>query len=307
MLPPQLGSTVRNSSRRTWPRLVDGFRQMCGYRFPRLGSTAFNAIIRSLPKKVESRLFPKITATLDLADETQRTTYWFGTRFERPTPQILQQWAEDADVFFDVGSNYGFYSFFLYSVAPHVDIYAFEPNPLSFRRLQDICVVNNAARIKPQPYGLSDEDGRFNFLQLFENTGHSSFAPCGELVGLNQRLAGGTVIQCEVFRFDQVIRRLELSYPTVPRWIAKIDVEGYELKVVQGMAEALERKAFKGICIELLEENLGVAGATIAQVDDFLRDYGYQPIRSEPVHKHSAVSHHNAFYVPKRINGARKT
>ncbi len=111
-----------------------------------------------------------------MRDETQRTTYWYGTRFEEPTPAILQEWSVGASHFFDIGSNYGFFSFLLYSSVPQLEIFSFEPNPKTFARLSDICARNGATRIHPQPYGLSDAAGRLEFLQLSGNSGHSSFA-----------------------------------------------------------------------------------------------------------------------------------
>ena len=145
MNPPTLGTVDLIRTTNSWPRLVDQFRRLCGYRFPRLGSVAFAAILKSLPSVIESRLFPGIKAALDLRDETQRTTYWFGTRFEEPTPQVLQEWSAGATCFFDIGSNYGFYSFLLYSSAPHLRIYPFEPNPASFQRMTEIQSRNCAA------------------------------------------------------------------------------------------------------------------------------------------------------------------
>lgn len=301
MNPRTLDATRLNPTISSWPRLVDHFRRLCGYRFPRLGSVAFHAILRSLPSVIESRLFPGIKATLDLRDETQRTTYWFGTRFEQPTPQVLQEWSAGATHFFDIGSNYGFYSFLLYSFARHLEIYSFEPNPASFRRLTEIQSLNGAARIRAQPYGLSDKNEHLQFLQLFENTGHSSFATVGKSADQNPSRTDACLTECEVIQFDEAVRRLNLQPPAEPRWIAKIDVEGYELKVLKGMTGALSNKAFKGICIELVEENLVLAGATIEQVDGLLRDHGYYPMLNNTFDEDRSQRNPNAFYVPIEV------
>ncbi len=282
-----------------WQLLIDRFRQLCGYRFPRLGPVAFARILQALPPTIETRLFPGIKAVLDLRDETQRTTYWFGTRFEAPTPGILREWASEATHFFDIGSNYGFYSFFLHSAFSHLHIYPFEPNPASFRRLTEICSLNHTVRIHPQAYGLSDEDKRLEFLQLTDNTGHSSFATVETYTDRNPMLAGASLTKCDVIPFDLATQRLGLPYPSTPGWIAKIDVEGYEMKVLLGMAEALRHNAFKGICIELVADNLSLCGTSVEQVDALLRNCGYHQLPGREVDHDRRGRNHNAYYVPQ--------
>ncbi len=52
---------------------------------------------------------------------------------------------------------------------------------------------------------------------------------------------------CDVWTFDEVVERLAIPYPGHPCWLAKIDVEGFELKVLHGMRKALAQRVFKGI------------------------------------------------------------
>ncbi len=282
-----------------WPKLLDKLRRLCGYRFPRLGPIAFAAIQRTFPATIRTELFPGIHATLDLSDETQRTTYWFGTRFEKPTPEVFRTWGAQATHFFDIGSNYGFYSFYLHSLFPQLEIYPFEPNPVSFRRLQEICQASGTTRIHPQFYGLSDETQRLRFLQLSDNTGHSSFATVKEFGAGRPLPSEASLTECDVVRFDEAAERLGLEHPARPDWVAKIDVEGYEMKVLLGMRRALELRAFKGICIELVADNLALAGTTIEEVDAMLHAHGYQkmPVRDADQKR---GRNDNAFYVPGR-------
>ena len=281
-----------------WQLLIDRFRQLCGYRFPRLGPVAFATILRTLPSIIEIRLFPNVNAVLDLRDETQRTTYSFGTRFEEPTPQILREWAADATHFFDIGSNYGFYTFFLHSLFPQLRIYPFEPNPVPFRRLVDICASNRSAGIHPQPYGLSDQEQRLRFLQLADNTGHSSFATAGAYADGSPIPNDASFTECDVVQFSEATKRLGLEYPTKPNWVAKIDVEGYEMKVLLGMTEALSKRVFKGICIELFADNLALCDASVKQVDALLQSYDYHQMPSRGAGHDRPPGNHNAFYVP---------
>jgi len=295
---------IPTSSNGLWSQLLDRFRQLCGYRFPPLGPIGFATISKILPSTIGTQLFQGIKAVLDLRDETQRTTYWFGTRFETPTPQILRDWASYATHFFDVGSNYGFYSFFLHSQCPNLQIYPFEPNPTSFRRLSEICASNGTFRIHPQHYGLSDENKRLQFVQLADNTGHSSFATATAFDDNGLLLGPAALTESDVIKFDEAIVRLGLSYPTKPGWVAKIDVEGYEMKVLCGMANALRAHAFNGICIELVPDNLSIAGTSVEEVDALLRNHGYQEMRKLRVTRKDR--NHNAFYIPVEMDPAEK-
>jgi FkbM family methyltransferase len=281
------------------PLLIDRFRRGCGYRFPPLGPFAFNLIRKSLPRKLSTMLLPGIRATLDLDDDTQLWTYWFGTRFEAPTPAILSGWAKQSTCFFDIGANYGFFSFFISAFHPGVQIFAFEPNPVIFAQLSQICAENKLISISPQPFGLSDTPGRFEFRSLTRNTGHSSFAPIEESISDQKDLHLPRLL-LETERFDDFVIDAGLNYPSSPSWIAKIDVEGFEPKVLAGMSSSLRHRAFLGLCIETLDENLALLGSNTREIEIFLAEFGYTRWLEHPALMPSSKrSHHNSFFVYK--------
>ena len=258
----------------------------------------------SLRTEIRSELFPGIIATLDMRDDTQRWTYWFGSRFETPTPQILTAWAKKSDHFFDVGANYGFFSFMLLTENPNLRVHSFEPNPTVFTHLQTICQSNHLSSITPHPFGLADSGGKHRFYPLHQNTGHSSFAPVTEDESVE---AAQDVLTIETQRFDDFVERAKISYPKEPTWVAKIDVEGFEHKVLFGMSESLKRKAFVGVCVEILPENLALTGTNETEIDSLLRSVGYQRMTIEPVLTRRYEAQHNRFYVPydSSIEGGR--
>src|SRR5438270_7417923 len=113
--------------------MVEYFRRLCGYRFPPLGNTVFRMFFRLMPAEIDTELVPRIHAHLDLRDATHRGTYWQGNRFEWPTAAVLEKWSgSGATHFFDIGSNYGFFSFLLISRYPRLCVHAFEPNRNTF-------------------------------------------------------------------------------------------------------------------------------------------------------------------------------
>ncbi len=264
--------------------LVDAFRRACGYRFPPLGPAAFATIFRMLPTRGNVELVPGIRAELDFGDATMRATYWQGDRFERPTAQVLQRWAEGATHFFDMGSNYGFFSYYLLSRRPGLEVHAFEPNRITFARMEATRVANQLATFHAWNIGLGDAAGSLNLHPGLDDSGHSTFGPHPSFV--NNSLG-----EVEVDRFDSWRAKQGLALPDRPTWIAKIDVEGFEARVLQGMSESLKARAFAGIVIEVNPYTLGFCDSSPREVRDLLQSHGYR--EQAPL---SEVG--NSFYIP---------
>ncbi|MFB6145274.1 MAG: FkbM family methyltransferase [Candidatus Nanohaloarchaea archaeon] len=128
------------------------------------------------------------------------------------------------DVFWDVGANIGVYS--LLAAAEAESVYAFEPHPLNYSRLQENIDLNNSD-VEAIQAALSDRDGPTNLSVDGEDVGfgtHSLTSDSGREIEVRES-KGGTLISEQ-----------GLAPPTV----VKIDVEGAEEKVLSGMAELLE-------------------------------------------------------------------
>jgi FkbM family methyltransferase len=273
---------------------IDYVRRLCGHRFPPVGKLGYELIMSSLPREIKTELFPGIAATLDLNDDVQRWTYWYGTRYEAPTPEILTRWGKRAREFFDIGANYGFFTFLIRSFCPNIQIHSFEPNPRTFSQLEGILQLNHLDKIHLHPIGLSDVDGTFPFYPLELNSGHSAFSPVSERTPIDGGRSNSPVHHARTRRFDDFMIDIGLTMPTEPSWIAKIDVEGYEMKTLLGMERSLQNRAFLGLCIELLDENLALEGARTNDIEDFMENMGYSRLEIARPRR----LQHNAFFVP---------
>jgi FkbM family methyltransferase len=229
-------------------------------------------------------LFPGIRADLDFRDATMRTTYWQGERFEKPTAQVLERWATDATHFFDIGSNYGFFSYCLLSRQRSLEVHAFEPNAVTFARVEATRMANDLRRLYAWNIGLGDVIARIPLHPGADDSGHSTFGPHPEL-------GGRSLAEVEVLPFDAWREANRLPIPDRPSWIAKIDVEGFETRVVRGMTESLKARAFIGLAIEINEFTLGFCGSSATELREELRVCGY---REEMFAPESG----NAFFVP---------
>ena len=272
---------------------MESLRRGCGHRFPRLGGLAFNTFFRLMPETVETELLPGVKARLDLRDLTARATYWQGGRFEHPTPDILAAWGQaGAEMFFDIGSNYGFFSYWMWSQCPALQIHAFEPNPRTFERLNGIVQRNALSRIHPHQLALADVPGTLQLTPGKEDSGHST-------LGTHPQLTNQEVVDVQVHTFDGWCQATGLILPPKPSWVVKMDVEGFELKALQGMQTALRARAFAGLAIEINDFTLEFCGTSAKEVIGFLRNNGYQSIADTPAGSRWPLAQTaNNFFVP---------
>ena len=149
-------------------------------------------------------------------------------------------------VFYDVGANVGAYSLIaaMQPVAPA--IFAFEPGFRTFSSLCDNVHLNGcAATITPVPLALAGQSGlrRFRFKALDAGQSRHRLAPPPDLrwKGLTQ--------QVPVTLMDDLAALCALPAPTH----LKLDVDGAELEVLQGVTATLRRAELRSLLVEIDE------------------------------------------------------
>lgn len=266
-------------------RAVEAVRRRNRYAMPRTGDLLHRAVTAGLPEQVDVELLPGIDIELDLRQDVQRRSWWQGARYEHPTTAIFDDWASTATHVFDVGANYGFFALrAMYAGCP--EVHAFEPHPDLHRRLQSAAERNGLAGLHAHHLGLSDEPGLLTFNIRDTELGHGSFGP--------RSWADGRTCEVPVAAFDDWRRSQELELPDGPRWVLKVDVEGFEHRVLRGMEGALAAAAFLGIIVELNELTLRSCGSSSAQVLELLLDSGYVEVEVQT----DVDGMRNAFLVP---------
>ncbi len=249
-------------------QLADRLRAWMGYRFPPLGRRAFDAFYRSAPAEQEVELFPCLRVDLNLRDATQKVTYWQGVRFEHPAARILAGWIREGSVFFDIGANYGFFSYWMLTQKKPVDVYAFDPLPENAARMERARRRNGLERrFSVAGCALGDDETTRGLHTGGDDTGHST-------LGNHPELKGQTV-DVPVVTFDDWLARAGLRLPFAPTWIAKIDVEGFECHVLRGMRRTLHAHAFAGLMIEINPYTLNFFGKRPVDVFTLLEEAGY--------------------------------
>jgi FkbM family methyltransferase len=175
---------------------------------------------------------------------------------EPDTIQWLESLAQHA-VLLDVGANVGMYSMFA-AVMRQATVYAFEPESQNYALLNANIEANQlSGQVIAYPLALSD-GARLDRLYLQGFTPGGSCNSFGEEVGFDLKPRGAGFVQgAYSVAIDQLIE--DGSMP-VPDYI-KLDVDGFEHKVLRGATKTLANPKVKEIIVELnthLEEHRSV-------------------------------------------------
>jgi FkbM family methyltransferase len=181
------------------------------------------------------------------------TSYWRGTH--EPAVQAALVALGGGDITgwncWDLGAHFGLYSIGLARrVGPRGQVAAFEPNPLSYARLQRHVQMNELPWLKPYRAAVSDEAGSaelFTYGDLGTTTTHLPYE--GEI-----RADNVGAINVPLVRLDSLVARGEL----LPPRFVKIDVEGHGHRALRGMQETL--RSAKPIVLAAFHSPQEVAG-----------------------------------------------
>lgn len=180
--------------------------------------------------------------------------------------EVLMASVHEGDAVFDIGANVGFYTVFLaLAVRAQGQVIALEPNTESYQHLQDNLALNAVTNVRAFRKALGEPSGEGRLYHGQENADSSLVGPpLGKDVGhqLVDIVAGDSFREAE---------RLP-----VPR-VVKIDVEGYEYQVLQGLRSTLARPVCELLCCEVHPRFLP-RGVTPEGILSFVKSLGFRGI-----------------------------
>lgn len=171
--------------------------------------------------------------------------YWNGDGgFEKYFGKFITAAFDRADVFFDVGSNFGFYSVLACKRNPHLFSYCFEPVDFLQRDNTVFHQANRVTNYQLVKKALGEEDGMSTLLVPAQ----AEFKFLITSATLSQEFAEakgfGTVpATIEVERLDTFASALEANgrLNQTSAVLVKIDVEGFEYFVLKGARNFFQR------------------------------------------------------------------
>jgi FkbM family methyltransferase len=178
-----------------------------------------------------------------------------GIREPVATGYIMRSLRPD-DVVLEVGANIGYYALMEARLCRRV--YAAEPHPENFRRLNENIALNNFKNIETYNIGFGPEDSPLNL----SCSDHSNWHSCSRSATKN-----ASTIEIPGYRIDTFMADKE------PASFMKMDVEGFEVEVLRGATKTLQ--SLRCIFLELHGSVLSVS--EIREVLDMLKDAGLVP------------------------------
>ncbi len=222
-------------------------------------------LLKVLSKKSSSQVQKMLTGfrlQLDLQDRMQAVM--FIKRCHEPETEIVfKEMAKTSKVFLDVGANIGYFSFLVKQMSPQSKVYSFEPLPQNILAYEKNRELNNFSSMFLQEVCVADKHGETEFLiPPSEESGWGRMA--------HRELFSGEKIKRSVVTLDEFCEQHQLSAVD----FIKIDVEGYEFKVLQGATKIIESQRPR-ICIELNEPCLLDTGTSSEEIFRFFKTRNY--------------------------------
>jgi FkbM family methyltransferase len=160
----------------------------------------------------------------------------------------------------DVGANQGLYTLLLASLVPEGQIYAFEPDHLLCCSLQQNLQRNNIQNVSLFNAAVASKPGTLRLMEGQLNRGDNRIVSSG-----NQN-AGITVVPAVALDGEIPDLRLDLL---------KIDVQGFELEVLQGAEKLIQTNPNLLLLLEFWPHGLHAAGCKPEELLDFLTSRGF--------------------------------
>jgi len=166
-----------------------------------------------------------------------RTLILFGTR-EKDHIYILNKELSSGDVVFDLGANIGYYALMEANlVGNNGYVYAIEPSPSNVDVLRKNIFLNNYNDIvEVFQMGASNKTGKENFY-ISEMSNLGTFSPT-RYYGKSSMTKSSPSISTKTTNIPDFI------VDKKPIDLMRMDIEGYEVEVFEGMMPLLENKNF---------------------------------------------------------------
>jgi FkbM family methyltransferase len=192
-------------------------------------------------------------------DVIARALYWRGLKdWESETIPVFYKMAQSAQIVLDIGANTGFYTLLACTANPNARVIAFEPVPRVYEKLMEHIRINHFDdRCEAHRMAVS------NFVGTVQM--HVPFGDLPTSASLNTdgfRGFSGILVEVPVTTVDAVMGDQPVD-------LAKIDVEGFEPQVLEGMRMTL-RRFRPALFIECLPDG------PYREVEEILKNLGYQ-------------------------------
>lgn len=236
---------------------------------PNNRNNSFLTILRIFIWKM-NQVFLKIPKIINIQNGVKFKCYpdssWGGLVIYTRLPEYFEmrfvnKIINKGDIVIDVGANLGSYSLIAASKVSNGKVFAFEPSKVAYKRLLENITLNNMNnKIKTFRVVVSDKEGNLDFNDLSRpEVSHVSYSPS----------QGSTRIRSVTL--DEFVRRQKIKKIR----LIKVDVEGYEYRVLKGASEILRKGIVDFLLIEINRDSL-LYNIDSTATFKFIKSLGYK-------------------------------
>ena len=194
-------------------------------------------------------------------------------RTEADPRRTLLGFAEDVKTIVDVGANTGQFARKIAGVCPGAMIYCFEPLPAPFRELQKWATSTRSPTVHAIQLAIGESEANADmFVHTQHDTSSSLLATTPRTTELYPFTAEQTKTPVRVSTLDNFFA--QNAAPLEPEILIKLDVQGYEDRVVRGGIQTFGKA--RACIVEIAIEDLYVGQPDFASMLSLLGGVGYR-------------------------------
>lgn len=221
-----------------------------------------------------------IKFTLDISDYVGWLAYY---EIDDVSQDRLMEVCKPGYVVFDVGVNIGITALkFSGKVGALGRVIGFEPDKLNYSKFLKNAALNEFKNLEVHNIGLSDHDERVLLCSPNpSNRGENRVAP-------KDFIASETMSPVALVTLDEFVKKFDLDRLD----LIKIDVEGYEMRVIKGACETITHH-HPVIFMEIDDKLLRDQGGSANELLEILEKCGYHIQNAETLENRSSSMDHN--------------
>lgn len=205
--------------------------------------------------KIKIKKYDKFKIKLDITEYTQNALYF--KNYDKKIRDFIKPFINGNEIFIDIGANIGFYTLYFSSLLPRGKIFAYEANYKNYIKLKKNIKLNNFKNINSYNLGISSYNGFANLVDT------SKYNEGGHYINTDKnQIKDKKVKKIKVYKLDKLLKEKKKKI------FIKIDVEGHERHVLNGMKKIL----LFNKCILMIETG---QGNDLIYIKKFLKKYNY--------------------------------
>jgi FkbM family methyltransferase len=210
-------------------------------------SRVLNTILASKKEFIVN--FKNIRLFINIKDPIDKIIF-YKNEYEEMQIKFLSEWINKnkPNIFIDIGANFGVYSLRISKLFQMLRVVAFEPVLTTFNKLKMNIKINSLEkRIKTYNVGLSNTNGRKKMVALKRR----NYIQSG---GFSFNIPKRKLTNEEITQYHKTIKGDKVLKFKKKKIVVKIDVEGYESKVLLGIKNLLNNNKIL-LQIEIFDDN----------------------------------------------------